>query len=290
MIDNYIGWLTSAIIPTIKAWGGIFGGMVIFLILEKIYPVEKKQNPSGITTNIFITLIQFIFNFFTVFFTGLFVVKIVSVIGGPIFDINLTKFINTQDGLLKLGYSAIFIFIPFLVHDFFYYWFHRAQHENHFLWLQHKFHHADKDLNVTTVHRHHWLEEILRTMMIYIPMGIIFKVSPYEIAIFTFVLTYWSHFFHSNLRLHLGPIARIFLGPQAHRIHHSILDKHKDKNFAAFFPIWDILFGTFYNPQKNEYPPTGVKGEPSQPQFNYFMWEPLVGIIRELKNKKRLNN
>ncbi|HLK14417.1 MAG TPA: hypothetical protein VKT78_06405, partial [Fimbriimonadaceae bacterium] len=29
----------------------------------------------------------------------------------------------------------------------------------------------------------------------------------------------------------------------------------------AFFPFWDILFGTFHYPSRDEYPSTGVQGE-----------------------------
>jgi len=31
-----------------------------------------------------------------------------------------------------------------------------------------------------------------------------------------------------------------------------------DKNFAAFFPVIDILFGTYYRPRRDEYPRTGI--------------------------------
>jgi sterol desaturase/sphingolipid hydroxylase (fatty acid hydroxylase superfamily) len=34
--------------------------------------------------------------------------------------------------------------------------------------------------------------------------------------------------------------------PTGHRVHHSALPEHRDKNFAGIFPIWDHLFGTYY--------------------------------------------
>ena len=37
--------------------------------------------------------------------------------------------------------------------------------------------------------------------------------------------------------------------------------QHKDRNFAAFFPIWDILFRTFYFPKRDEFPDTGIVDE-----------------------------
>jgi sterol desaturase/sphingolipid hydroxylase (fatty acid hydroxylase superfamily) len=36
----------------------------------------------------------------------------------------------------------------------------------------------------------------------------------------------------------------LLTSPQYHRIHHSLKPAHFDKNFAAWFPLWDILFRT----------------------------------------------
>ena len=48
-----------------------------------------------------------------------------------------------------------------------------------------------------------------------------------------------------------------FVGPQYHRMHHSLQTQHLDKNFALFFPLRDIFFGTYYRPKKGEFPSTG---------------------------------
>ena len=34
--------------------------------------------------------------------------------------------------------------------------------------------------------------------------------------------------------------------------------QHRDKNFAGLLPLWDILFGTYYQPAPGEYPQTGI--------------------------------
>ncbi|MBL8512917.1 MAG: sterol desaturase family protein, partial [Betaproteobacteria bacterium] len=62
------------------------------------------------------------------------------------------------------------------------------------------------------------------------------------------------------LRVSFGSLTGVFAGPQYHRIHHSILHQHLNKNFAAMFPVWDRLFGTQYLPASNEFPPTGIVG------------------------------
>ena len=155
-------------------------------------------------------------------------------------------------GQVAQGIAFLFIY------DFFYYWFHRSQHVLPFLWAQHKIHHSELSLNVTTGNRHHWLEEPLRVFTVLLPIGLLFNQKPITIVWLWIGLTLWGYFIHMNLRLHLGPLTPVLGGPQLHRIHHSRLPEHQDRNFAAFFPMWDLLFGTYFKPKADEYPPTGL--------------------------------
>jgi sterol desaturase/sphingolipid hydroxylase (fatty acid hydroxylase superfamily) len=52
---------------------------------------------------------------------------------------------------------------------------------------------------------------------------------------------------------------------------------HFDQNFAAFFPIWDVLFGTYHYPKRDEYPSTGVHGEKEV----QTLWEGATLAFRE---------
>lgn len=144
-----------------------------------------------------------------------------------------------------------------LVFDFFYYWWHRLQHSP-ILWPQHMFHHADRSVNVTTGIRHHWLEEPLRAFLIWLPMNLVFNLKPIEAAGFGLFLALWGYFTHLNIRLDLGPLTAVLAGPQFHRVHHSVLLEHQNKNFAAFLPVWDVVFRTYFRPRRDEYPPTGL--------------------------------
>ncbi|MET0230003.1 MAG: sterol desaturase family protein [Rhodanobacteraceae bacterium] len=146
----------------------------------------------------------------------------------------------------------------FFIMDFFYYWFHRAQHTFPALWAQHKIHHSESSLNVTTGIRHHWLEEPLRVFALWLPIGLLFQQKPVTLAWVWSGFLLWGYFIHMNLRLPLGPLTPVFGGPQLHRIHHSNLPEHTDRNFAAFFPIFDILFGTYCKPERDTYPTTGL--------------------------------
>ncbi len=38
----------------------------------------------------------------------------------------------------------------------------------------------------------------------------------------------------------------IIFSPVGHRVHHSQLEEHWDKNFGNMFTWWDHIFGTYY--------------------------------------------
>jgi sterol desaturase/sphingolipid hydroxylase (fatty acid hydroxylase superfamily) len=151
--------------------------------------------------------------------------------------------------------SALFFFI----FDFFYYWWHRAQHTFPQLWAMHRFHHQERHLNVSTSFRHHLTEDIFRVFVILLPMAVLFRFTPVQIGAFWTAFTTLGYFIHMNLRLELGAFGWVLCGPQYHRIHHSI--EHYNQNFAAFFPLWDRLFGSAYMPARGEFPATGLTGE-----------------------------
>ena len=140
----------------------------------------------------------------------------------------------------------------FFVFDFFFYGWHRAQHRFQWLWAQHRFHHQEQWLNVTTVHRYHFTEELFRAFVIYLPMSIAFDFKPVTVVWFWTMFTLWGYWIHMNVRIHLGPVGQWISGPQFHRLHHT--PEFGNRNFAAFFPLWDRVFGTYVHPQRGEYP------------------------------------
>lgn len=146
----------------------------------------------------------------------------------------------------------------FIIVDFFYYWLHRSQHTFGWLWQQHALHHSEESLNASTATRHHWLEFLLQNAVIVLPMVVLFKLTPVNIWIISMVGAIWTWVIHMNARIHLGPFARIIVGPQGHRIHHSIEPQHQNKNYAAYFAFWDVLFGTYHHSGRSEYPRTGL--------------------------------
>lgn len=80
-------------------------------------------------------------------------------------------------------------------------------------------------------------------------------------------LLLWLHivWIHSPTRFHFGPLRALFADNRFHRIHHSLEERHFDRNFGAFTTLWDRLFGTAYFPEADEWPAVGLAevGEPA---------------------------
>ena len=221
-----------------------------FMIVERTRPAERHQPLKHLWFNlawyILYTLISLSFQ--AIGF-GAIIMIMQGWLNGPLIDLPVPQNAWVY-GLLALLY--------FLVTDFFYYWFHRWQHKTAFLWEQHKFHHSEESLNVTSSRRVHWLEDPLLLLFLGLPMGLLFGFNGLALGLLTFAEILWLQFIHMNLRLPLGWFSCVVTGPQYHRIHHSFQDEHLDKNFAAFFPLWDIVFGSYHHPRRHEFPATGL--------------------------------
>ncbi len=232
-------WITLQWVAAVYAVG---------LIVERIALAERQQPWQHIVFNLLYT-IPF------VFLTHLLVPPLSAMTQPWIAQFGGWLPIRLPDGF---GWQLLQGLLFFLLFDFFYYWLHRLQHMTPWLWAQHRLHHAERSVNVTTGQRHHWLEEPIRVFVVFLPLGMLFAISPPNITWLWTLLLLWGYVIHLNLRVPFGPLSRVFTGPQVHRLHHSVKPEHTDVNFAAFFPVWDVLFGTYVAPKRDEWPATGL--------------------------------
>lgn len=237
-----------------------------FSLAERILPAAGPRKPlKGYLLNLKLNGLNYVTDPLLLSIVGAGVAVIGSQVGLGLLDLRFSA--GHGIGLLALAFL-----LNYFVYDFFYYWFHRFQHENRFLWQEHKLHHLDEQL--CAVNRQSPLEEVLRTTVI-VPLAFLFKLDPMEGMILTSLVFAWTVFFHSNIRVPLGWASALISGPQVHRIHHSRLPEHHDKNYSAYFPIWDVIFGTYHHPRPGEYPPTGVHDEQEVGSFSEAVMLPL---------------
>ena len=270
-------------------WGAVLIGIAAFSIVERFFPAHPFV-PGAASVNIRASGIYLVVSPLIGVIPAVWVQELLIPVKQNVFwpiMLNMNVFAYWFDRPPSpVGYtpsvsaSVLFSLAGVLVYDFFYYWFHRLQHLMP-LWRQHKLHHTDTALSVLTTYRVHWLEDALRAVLITLPMGLVFNVTPMQVAWMAYIMPQLGHLIHANLRLTFGPFTPVFVGPQLHRIHHSIEPRHRDKNFAAFFPVWDILFGTYYRPRADEYPATGVPDERSDVSVRDILLSPFQADIQK---------
>lgn len=159
--------------------------------------------------------------------------------------------------------TVLFILIWLSVADFFYYWMHRWQHSAAWFWALHEVHHSDPHMNVTTTWRHHWLDKQMQVVLVSAPVAYLCRPSVEIVILGVLANMVSANFIHLNSRISFGRWNWVLANPHHHRIHHSAEPQHIDKNFAAFLPLWDVLFGTYYAPAKAERPRTGLASGPN---------------------------
>ncbi|MCU1493503.1 MAG: fatty acid hydroxylase superfamily protein [Acidimicrobiaceae bacterium] len=137
---------------------------------------------------------------------------------------------------------------------------HLANHRVRMLWRFHELHHSQEDMNVLTVFRTHPLIHV--SYLIALLPGIVLVANG---ALTTTLLVVYGGvvaFAHSNTNLGFGPLGRIFVSPNFHRIHH-MLDGPQDVNLGFALTIWDQMFhrAVFPTPETIR-TDTGLPGRP----------------------------
>jgi sterol desaturase/sphingolipid hydroxylase (fatty acid hydroxylase superfamily) len=156
------------------------------------------------------------------------------------------------------------IILGVMMLDLVIYWQHRLFHKIPVLWLLHRVHHIDPNLDVTSALRFHPLEIVLSLIVksaVVVAIGL-----PLEaIVVFEVALSSFALFNHSNIAIpsRLEKVFRYLLvTPSLHRIHHSVLIDESNTNFGFSITLWDRVFGTYKDNSVqtlNEFK-TGVNG------------------------------
>ncbi len=125
---------------------------------------------------------------------------------------------------------------------------HRLFHAVPFLWRFHAVHHNSQDLDWLATFRVHPVDQILTGVAMMLPV-VLLGFSPSAIGIWAGIYRVHAVLQHANVSLPIGRLGLVVVGPEFHRWHHSALDEARDKNFAAQFAVWDIVFGTCHLPR-----------------------------------------
>ncbi|HEV3188108.1 MAG TPA: sterol desaturase family protein [Acidimicrobiales bacterium] len=170
---------------------------------------------------------------------------------------------------------------------------HLANHRVRMLWRFHELHHSQEDMSVLTVFRTHPLIHVSYLLAL-IPAIVLLDNGALPT---TFLVVYAGvvAFEHSNTNLGFGPLGRIFVSPNYHRIHHRVQGR-QDVNLAFALTIWDQLsHRAIFPTEETIRMDTGLPGRPlsveqagTRPRHFAVLLAQLLGPFRPLGDDANL--
>ncbi len=134
--------------------------------------------------------------------------------------------------------------LTFVVIDFVFYWYHRAQHRVRFMWCAHVVHHSSEHMNLGTALRQSPTGPFTRALF-YWPLPLL-GFHPLLVASAGAVATIYGFWTHTEVVRKLwAPLEWLLVTPSHHRAHHGSNTEYVDRNYGNVFIFWDRLFGTF---------------------------------------------
>src|SRR5690606_7269960 len=130
------------------------------------------------------------------------------------------------------------------------YLWHRQMHKSKFLWkVFHQMHHSAERTDTYGAFFFSPMDMIGFTLLGSICFALFIGLSPEAITIVLLTTNFLAVFQHANIKTPQW-IGYVVQRPESHAYHHARgIHKH---NYSDL-PLYDILFGTFNNPEKYEY-------------------------------------
>ncbi len=131
---------------------------------------------------------------------------------------------------------------------------HYVEHRVKPLWMVHLVHHSDHKVDTTTANRHHPLESVIRfgftllgVFLVGAPIGLVMLYQSCSLV--------FSQFNHANIKLPKSIdrwLSYVIVSPDMHKIHHHYRLPYTDANYGNIFSIWDRLFGTYMDFEREQ--------------------------------------
>jgi sterol desaturase/sphingolipid hydroxylase (fatty acid hydroxylase superfamily) len=176
---------------------------------------------------------------------------------------------------------------------------HYLQHRIPILWEFHKVHHSAEVLTPVTAGRVHPIDDFLNFGLSGVFGGASLAVCQaafgdrafmFSLFNINFVLAlfylFGFHLRHSHIWLpYKGLLGKLLISPAHHQVHHSIAERHWNKNLGFMFAFWDWCFGTLYPVDAKEQIVYGIDGaEETQYQTVLALyWLPFVRAYRRIR-------
>lgn len=241
----------------------------LLLLLELILGfVYKKPQAKVYKINFLIYLVNRIIGRFIAIAVTTYLIGVLQPIA--FFQANITWY------WLIYGY-VVWEFGHFLYH----YWGHKVR----LFWCLHSTHHAPEDMNLSVSHAHFFLEgpyaDAIRTTVC-----LLFGLSPELLFLIMFIDGTYGAFIHVGENLlkdgRLGVLNNIILTPSHHRVHHARNPLYMDTNFCNLLNIWDKVFKTYQDEDRDVPVEYGITREMDSGNFWDVYFGEIVALVKDV--------
>lgn len=241
--------LTDSIITLLEI--GLTGfGYALFLVviftLVEIKTTGRRRSCSSYLTTFSFLLLSFII---LTAIISQFDKLLASFDFDPFFDLTAEGTSSLISYPMILGY--------FFITDILLYWTHRLEHTNKALWHLHKIHHAFEDLDSMSG-VFHPISDVVRWVLTILPLKLLVVINLNDALALAAFMGALHYFQHTRAPFDFGWFGYVLGDNRFHFVHHSTKPKHYNKNFAAMFPVIDMMFGTYLKPESKVLPKTGL--------------------------------
>lgn len=174
---------------------------------------------------------------------------IFSVLAAVLLYILLHRFLSPSIVFVVKSQPALLQFVEaFFIAQLAFYFVHRLSHQVSWLWRFHSIHHSSAELDWLASARVHPIEMIIVNVAAGVPLFLLgfSRETLGAYLVFGAVLPIFNH---ANINFRFPILNRLISTPEFHHWHHSNDPEARNKNFSGF-PIIDLLFGTYYVPDR----------------------------------------
>lgn len=212
----------------------IFGGMLLLMLFERPRPGEAADQPLPLA-HWFNNWILATLNYGA----GLWLVLALG-------NLAWVSGLRPQWSLFASLHPALALPLLFFILEAVAYGLHRLYHRVPLLWRVHAVHHMDRQLDVTTSHRHHTLE-VLFFSLLSLPLFLLLGAPPILLVLLALLRTGLVLWNHASVRVPEGLerwLRFIVVTPAFHHVHHLDDPRYTNSNYGTAVPWFDYVFGT----------------------------------------------
>ncbi len=189
--------------------------------------------------------------------------------------------------------SATWYWFIYIVWEFGHFLYHYWGHKVRLFWCLHSTHHAPENMNLSVTYAHFFLEapyaDIIRTTVC-----ILAGVEPAMLFAIMFIDGTYGAFIHVGENMikdaRFGAVGKFILTPSHHRVHHAKNPLYIDTNFCNLLNIWDHVFGTYQEENREEKIQYGITRKMDSGNFMDVYFGEFVALAKDVWNAPGLKN